>query len=44
MKIALACSYITNEQHQQLASRCTEIGRMLGPRMRKAESFLTTDL
>jgi four helix bundle protein len=38
------CRYISNEQHEQLTSRCAEIGRMLGGMMKKAESFCSADL
>ena len=39
LDFALACGYISNEEHQQLTSRCAEIGRMLGKMMQKAETF-----
>ena len=39
LDFALACGYISHEQHDHLKSRCAEIGRMLGGMMRKAESF-----
>jgi four helix bundle protein len=39
LDFALACGYITKEQHQHLTSRCAEIGRMLGRMMQKAASF-----
>ncbi|HEX8490687.1 MAG TPA: four helix bundle protein [Chthoniobacterales bacterium] len=39
LDFAFDCRYISNDQHEQLTSRCAEIGRMLGGMMRKAESF-----
>jgi four helix bundle protein len=39
LDFAFDCRYISSEQHEQLTSRCAEIGRMLGGMMRKAESF-----
>jgi four helix bundle protein len=43
LDFAYDCRYISGEQHEQLASRCAEIGRMLGTMMKKAESFLISD-
>jgi four helix bundle protein len=43
LDFAYDCRYISSEQHEQLASRCAEIGRMLGTMMKKAESFLVSD-
>jgi four helix bundle protein len=43
LDFALACGYITNEQHQHLTSLCAEVGGMLGTMMKKAESFLLSD-
>ena len=43
LDFALACGYISESQHGDLTARCTEIGRMLGTMMRKAESFLIRD-
>jgi len=34
------CGYISGEQHEQLATQCTEVGRMPGGMIRKPESFL----
>jgi four helix bundle protein len=39
LDFALACKYITNEQHVQLTARCAEIGRMLGRMMQRSSSF-----
>jgi four helix bundle protein len=44
LDFALACRYITTDQHAHLTGRCIEIGRMLGRMMQKAESFLASDL
>ena len=43
LDFALACGYITDEQHHHLTARCAEIGRKLGGMMRRAESFIITD-
>jgi len=40
LDFAYACGYISKERHAQLTARCSEIGRMLGTMMKKAESFL----
>ena len=34
------CGYVTDEQHKELTSRCSEIGRMLGAMIRNPEPFL----
>ncbi|HEX8078284.1 MAG TPA: four helix bundle protein [Chthoniobacterales bacterium] len=39
LDFALACGYITAEQHRQLADRCADIGRMLGRMIQKSETF-----
>ena len=44
LDFAYACGYISKGQHEQLTSRCAEIGRMLGAMMKKAESFCSSDL
>jgi four helix bundle protein len=44
LDFAHTCDYISKEQHEQLTSRCAEIGRMLGGMIRKAESFCSSDL
>lgn len=44
LDFAYSCGYISQEQHEQLTSRCAEIGRMLGTMMKKAESFRASDL
>ena len=46
LDFALACGYVSDNQHKELTARCAEIGRMLGGMIRKPESFrpLTSDL
>jgi four helix bundle protein len=44
LDFALECRYITVEQHRELTACCSDIGRMLGAMMKKAESFLASDL
>ena len=39
LDFALACGYISKEEHHRLTSSCAEIGRMLGKMMQKAETF-----
>ena len=39
LDFAYDCGYISKEKHEQLTSRCAEIGRKLGAMMKKAESF-----
>jgi four helix bundle protein len=39
LDFALACGYISGDQHARLTARCAEIGRMLGRMMQKADSF-----
>jgi four helix bundle protein len=38
------CGYITTEQHDQLATLCSEIGLMLGAMLRNPAPFLTSNL
>jgi four helix bundle protein len=38
------CDDISGEQHEQLAVRCAEVGRMLGRMIKKPESFLPADI
>ena len=40
LDFAKECGYISLKQHQVLAAKCAEIGRMLGGMMKKTESFL----
>ena len=40
LDFASNCGYISAEQHEGLAAKCVEIGRMLGGVMRKPESFI----
>ena len=39
LDFALACQYITHDQHAHLTSRCAEIGRMLGRMMQRSATF-----
>jgi four helix bundle protein len=39
LDFAYACGYISKAQHEELTSRCAEIGRMLGAMIKKANSF-----
>lgn len=39
LDFALACHYITAEQHSDLTARCAEIGRMLGRMMQRSATF-----
>src|SRR5437588_12268788 len=39
LDFALACGYITAEQHEQLTAGCSAIGRMLGKMMQRSGSF-----
>jgi four helix bundle protein len=40
LDLAKDCGYLSAQQHQELASSCEKIGRMLGAMMKKPESFL----
>jgi four helix bundle protein len=40
LDFALACEYIDAEQHEEIASLCKEIGRMLGAMIKSPEKFL----
>ena len=42
LDFAKDCRYLTSDQHQQLVTKCAEIGRMLGGMMKKSESFLVS--
>jgi len=39
LDFALACGYMTTDQHSQLAARCAEVGRMLGRMMQQSAKF-----
>ena len=39
LDFAKDCGYLSAQKHQQLASACAEIGRMLGAMMKKSGSF-----
>jgi len=36
---ALACVYVSKQQHKTLLNKCQRIGRMLGTMMAKPETF-----
>ncbi len=38
------CAYITDSEHKEMATECTEIGRMLGAMIKSPGKFLTSDL
>lgn len=38
------CGYITGEQHRQLSSLCSEVGKMLGSMINNPGPFLISDL
>jgi four helix bundle protein len=40
LDFARDCGYITPEEHRDLASRCLEVGKMLGSMIRKPKPFL----
>ena len=42
LDFAKDCSYITPQEHQELTSVCSEIGKMLGSMIRHPEDFLLT--
>jgi four helix bundle protein len=44
LDFAKDCGYIPPQQHQKLIAACTEIGRMLGGMMKKAEFFIVSDI
>lgn len=39
LDFAKACGYISAAQHQELTRKCSEVGRMLGGMITKADSF-----
>jgi hypothetical protein len=43
LDFAKDCGYITVEQHMELTSLCSEIGKMLGSMINNPGPFLTTD-
>ena len=43
LDFARQCGYISSEQHHALAQKCSEIGRMFGGMIKKAESFLISE-
>lgn len=40
LDFALDCAYISKDEHKQLSSRCSEVGRMLGSMLRNPEPLL----
>ena len=40
LDFALSCNYISNKQHQSLAIRCAEIGRMIGSMINNPKPFI----
>lgn len=40
LDFAKDCGYITDEQHEILTTRCTEIGKMLGAMLKNPSPFL----
>ena len=43
LDFALACEYITEQEHEVTTSMCSEIGKMLGTMMNMPEKFLPPD-
>lgn len=44
LDFAQDCKYITQEEHADLVTRCSEIGRMLGKMINNPRSFLISDV
>jgi four helix bundle protein len=44
LDFAKDCHYITPKQHEELTSRCVEVGKMLGRMIASPSAFLTSDL
>ena len=44
LEMAADCGYLTEQQTDQLVSKCSEIGRLLGGMIAKAELFCGTPL
>jgi four helix bundle protein len=42
LDFARDCGYLSAEQHNQLANRCLEVGKMLGSMIRNPEKFILT--
>ena len=40
LDFAKDCGYITQQEHQQMTSDCSEIGKMLGAMIHKPEKFI----
>ena len=43
LDFAKDCAYINEQEHKELCSECTEIGKMLGSMICSPEKFLLTD-
>ena len=43
LDFAVDCGYLSQAEHQDLTTRTSEIGRMLGSMIRSPEKFLLTD-
>lgn len=43
LDFARDCRYITAELHEELASLCVEVGKMLGSMIKAPRAFLTSD-
>ena len=39
LNTALACEYLSTDEHKQLMAKCMQIGRMLGKMMANPEPF-----
>jgi four helix bundle protein len=39
LEVAVDCGYLTHDQSKQMINQCTEIGRLLGGMMSKADKF-----
>jgi len=43
LDFARDCAYISEETHQRLVQKCTNVRRMLGGMMKKSEGFVITE-
>ena len=44
LDFARGCGYITSEKHNELATSCAEVGRMLGSMIKDPSSFLISEV
>jgi four helix bundle protein len=44
LDFAKDCAYISEQEHAELTSLCSEVGKMLGSMIRSPDKFLTSDL